>query len=81
MKPRTLSVYIPECCPCKVEMVQGVRQENCRMLQVPDFICTVSLIRHRLKEGLPLNLSEKKFFGSPRIFERNVFRKVKAKEI
>ena len=51
------------------------------MLQVADFICTVSLIRHRLKEGLPLNLSEKKFFGSPRIFERNVFRKVKAKEI
>ena len=73
--------FIPECCPCKVEMVQGVRQENCRMLQVADFICTVSLIRHRLKEGLPLNLSEKKFFGSPRIFERNVFRKVKAKEI
>lgn len=72
---------IPETCPCEIVWQQGVRQENCRMLQVADFICTVKLIEHRLKEGLPFNLSEQKFFGSPRTFERNVLRKIKPKEI
>ena len=72
---------ITEVCPCAVENVQGVRQENCRMLQVADFICTIKLIKHRLEEGLLLNPSERKFFGSPRTFERNVFRKIASKEI
>ena len=51
------------------------------MLQVADFICTVKLIGLRLKAGLPLNISEQRFFGSPRTFERNVLRKIKPKEI
>lgn len=72
---------IAEGCPCAVENVQGVRQENCRMLQVADFICTIKLIEHRRREGLSLNLSEQRFFGSFRAFERNVFRKIAPKEI
>ena len=51
------------------------------MLQVADFVCTVKLIGLRLAAGLALNLSEQKFFGSPRTFERNILRKIKAKEI
>ena len=72
---------ISEGCPCAVVREQRVSQGNCRMLQVADFICTVKLIGHRLDEGLPLNLSEQKFFGSPRTFERNILRKIKSKEI
>ena len=56
-------------------------QKNCRMLQVADFICTVKLIGLRLDAGLALNLSEQRFFGSPRTFERNILRKIRSKEI
>ena len=72
---------ISEGCPCEVVREQRVTQENCRMLQVADFICTVKLIGLRLDAGLSLNLSEQRFFGSPRTFERNVLRKIKSKEI
>ena len=72
---------ISEGCPCLVVREQKVTQGNCRMLQVADFICTVKLIGLRLDAGLALNLSEQKFFGSPRTFERNILRKIKAKEI
>lgn len=72
---------IPANLSCSVECKQGVRQAHCRMLQVADFICTVQLIGLRLREGLPFNNSEQKFFGSPRSFERNILRKIKTKEI
>ena len=72
---------VSEGCPCAVVREQGVTQENCRMLQVADFICTVKLIGLRLAAGLALNLSEQRFFGSPRTFERNVLRKIRSKEI
>ena len=72
---------ISESCPCAVVREQGVTQGTCRMLQVADFICTVKLIGLRLDAGLALNLSEQRFFGSPRTFERNIFRKIKSKEI
>ncbi len=69
-----------EGCPCAVVREQRVTQGNCRMLQVADFICTVKLIGLRLDAGLSLNLSEQRFFGSPRTFERNILRKIKSKE-
>lgn len=72
---------ISEGCPCAVVREQKVAQENCLMLQVADFICTVELIGLRLDAGLAFNPSEQKFFGSPRTFERNVLRKLKLKEI
>ena len=72
---------ISEGCPCAVVREQRVTQGNCRMLQVADCICTVKLIGLRLDAGLSLNLSEQRFFGSPRTFERNILRKIKSKEI
>ena len=39
------------------------------------------LIGLRLAAGLALNLSEQRFFGSPRTFERNILGKIKSKEI
>jgi len=72
---------IPDNCPCHVETVQGVRQSGCLMLQVADFLCTISLIERRIADGVPFNHSEKRFFGSPRDFKRNVVRKIKSKEI
>jgi len=68
-------------CACPVEIAQGVRQDDFILLQVADFICTVKLIERRIEEGTPFNLSEKKFFGSPRDFKRNVLRKIKPKEL
>lgn len=70
-----------EVCACKVSPVPGVRQQNEVFLQVADFICTIKLMEMRLAAGIPFNPSEKKFFGTPRDFKRNVFRKISDKEI
>jgi len=68
-------------CACPVEVAQGVRQGDYILLQAADFLCTVKLIECRIEDGIPFNSSEKKFFGSPRDFKRNVLRKIKAKEL
>ena len=77
---RILNV-LEETCACKVIAVPGVRQQNEILLQVADFICTVKLMEIRLSAGIPFNLSEKRFFGTPRDFKRNVHRKIIDKEI
>jgi hypothetical protein len=70
-----------EVCTCKVSSVPGVRQQNEIFLQVADFLCTIKLMGIRLAAGISFNLSEKKFFGTPRDFKRNVYRKIEDKEI
>lgn len=67
--------------PCPVSVIQGALQKDHLLLQVADFLCTIKLIECRINSGIPFNSSEKKFFGSPRDFKRNVLRKVKGKEL
>lgn len=68
-------------CACPVEVVQGVRQSDCIMLQVADFLCMMKLLELRMSNGIPLNSSEKKFFGSERDIKRNILRKLQHKEL
>lgn len=68
-------------CATNVEIAQGVRQRDYILLQAADFLCTIKLMELRVEEGIPFNSSEKKFFGSPRDFKRNVLRKIKSKEL
>ena len=52
-----------------------------RLFQLADLVCTLHLIELRLLNGLPMTLSEMRFFGGPRNFKRNVLKKIKTKEI
>ncbi len=72
---------IPDTCGFPVSVAQGVRQQEQMLLQVADFVCTLKLMEHRLKDRIPFNASETKFFGSPRQFIRNVMRKIRDKEL
>lgn len=64
-----------------VEFAQGVRPENYKLFQLADLICTLHLIELKIVNGERMTPSEFRFFGSPRMFERNVLRKIKGKEI
>lgn len=64
-----------------VEFAQGVRPDRYRLFQLADLVCTLHLIELRLLNGLPMTLSEMRFFGGPRNFKRNVLKKIKTKEI
>jgi len=77
---RILEALVSEC-PCRIDVTQGVRQKDYLLMQIADFLCTISLIEHRMGDGLAFNNSEKRFFGSPRDFKRNVLRKIKFKEL
>lgn len=66
---------------CPVVFAQGVRPENYKLFQLADLICTLHLLELKLRYGERMTRSEFKFFGSPRMFERNVLRKIKPKEI
>ena len=66
---------------CPVEFAQGVKPENYKLFQLADLICTLHLIELKIRNGERMSSSEFKFFGSPRMFERNVLRKIKGKEI
>lgn len=72
---------IQENCLTPIEVVQGVLQKDHLLLQVADFLCTIKLIERRLEDGVPFNSSERRFFGSPRDFKRNVLRKIASKEL
>lgn len=64
-----------------VEFAQSVLQRKYRLAQIADLVCTIKLTELKLDAGLPLSASEKRFFGGPRDFKRNILKKIKTKEI
>ena len=64
-----------------VSFSQGVEHLKYKMLQVADLLCTLDLIALRIKDGTGLNLAEKRFFSSPRILRRNIFKIIEPKRI
>lgn len=76
---RLLEETLSESLACPVVFAQGARQEDYKLLQVADLICTVRLIALRLEQGLPLNAAEMRFFGGARDFKRNVLKKIRTK--
>ena len=64
-----------------VEFAQGVQPSNYRLFQLADLVCSIHLIERRLKDGIPMTVSEMRLFGGPRDFKRNVLKKIKAKEV
>lgn len=63
------------------EFVEDVKPEKYRLFQAADLLCSIELIAAKLESGAPMTLSEDKFFGSVRVFERDVFKKLKAKRL
>ncbi|MBQ8476491.1 DUF3800 domain-containing protein [bacterium] len=51
-----------------------------KLFQAADFICTLSLIQHKLSQGQKLNKSEKIFFGSYRQLRINYLKHIKKLE-
>lgn len=66
---------------CPVEFAQGVKPECYKLFQLADLICTLRLIELKILNGERMTSSEFRFFGGPRMFERNVLRKIRGKEI
>lgn len=78
---RLLRTTLAHSFACPVEIVDGVRQVDYKLLQVADLVCTVELMAKRLAENLPLTLSEIRMFGGPRDFKRNILKKIKMKQL
>lgn len=78
---RILESALSRTLPRPFSFTQGARQDQYKLLQVADLICTVRLIELRLESGLPLNRAETRFFGGARDFKRNVLKKIKTKEL
>ena len=66
---------------CPVEFVQNVKPQRYRLFQIADLVCTLHLIELKIKAQIPMTPSEFSFFGSPRIFQHNILRRIKVKEI
>lgn len=64
-----------------VEFKQNVKPSKYRLFQIADLVCTLHLIELRLAHGMHMTPSEKRFFGGPRDFKRNVLKKIKRKEL
>lgn len=64
-----------------VEFAKAVRPERYKLFQLADLVCSVKLVQVKLDAGLGMTESEKKFFGGPRLFKRNVLKPLRAKEI
>ena len=62
-----------------VEFVPDVHPSSYRLFQAADLICTLELIAAK-PEGT-MTESEKRFFGSRRVFMRDIFRQIKRKEM
>ena len=52
-----------------------------RLFQTADFICTISLIEHKINNNKDLTSSESKFFGSKRLFKKNFMKHIKKLEL
>lgn len=64
-----------------IEFAQSVKPESYKLFHLADMIATLKLVELKLDHGVPLTLSENKFFGGPRKFKSNYLRFVKQKEI
>ena len=64
-----------------VEFASDVKPSRYRLFQLADLICTLHLIELKLRAGVKLSCSENQFFGGPRLFQHNILRYIKAKEI
>lgn len=64
-----------------VEFAQAVRPERYKLFQLADLVCTIKLIQTKLDSGLGMTESERKFFGGPRLFKRNVLKPIQIKEV
>ena len=62
-----------------VEFVPDVHPSNYRLFQAADLICTLELIAAK-PEGA-MTESEKRFFGSRRVFARDILRQIRRKEM
>ena len=62
-----------------VEFAQMVRPERYKLFQVADFMCTVKLVEEKLRHGIPMTVSECRFFGGPRSFRRNTLKPIQNK--
>lgn len=65
----------------RTEFVEDVRPEKYRLFQAADLLCSVELIAAKLSAGSSMSSSEDRFFGSSRVFERDILKKLKAKKI
>lgn len=65
----------------RTEFVEDVRPEKYRLFQAADLLCSVELIAAKLNAGSPMTASEDRFFGSSRVFERDILRKLMVKKI
>lgn len=77
---RMLDRVFAQVFPCSVRFVQGVRQDEYKLLQVADLICTIKRLELKLKDGQAMNVSEDRFFGGPRDFKRNILKPIERKE-
>ena len=66
---------------CPMTFEHGARQGAYKLLQVADLICTVELISRRLADGVTLPRAERRFFGGPRDFKRNLLKKIRQKRL
>ena len=56
-------------------------QNQYKLFQTTDLICTLSLIEHKIKCNKSLTSSEKTFFGSLRQFKKNYLKHLNKKKI
>ena len=54
--------------------VENVTPDRYRLFQVSDLVCTVELLKLKLREAIPFTKSEEHFFPSPRDLKKNVLR-------
>ena len=57
-----------------VVFVENVTPDRYRLFQVADLVCTVELLKLKIREAIPFTKSEEHFFPSPRDLKKNVLR-------
>lgn len=64
-----------------VVFAQAVDVARYKLIQIADLICTLKLIEMKIACGMAMSKSEIKFFGGRQLFQHNVLRIIKRKEI
>jgi len=64
----------------KTEFVEAVHPEGYRLFQVADVLCTLELIRRKLRDGGRLSRSEYEFFNGFQNLNRNYFKLIDRKQ-
>ena len=62
----------------KTEFIVDVHPESYRLFQAADFFCSVELVAAKMAVG-ELSVSERRFFGEKRDFQRNILKSVRTK--